>query len=393
MPPKTRKQSGDINPDVVFPLLDKFQHPTMLPTIKSVIGVLQSKTAGGKAQTSHDDAVREVAKLVFSKWFHDTVYCIALHAVVKRIRKIWEIFREGRKRFNAGRNSGPAIDAYSDLVADADKLFDIGPGTLKTENLRQARVTKCFEEWGVAMTEQEYEYYEDQKTERRRHCDHGVDPVWYCAMMRQERLKRRQEEYRKQQEEQFAFKDMEEITNMLREEMGPLSSTDTSIETPEKPRNTRSSATLATESSSKKRKLFIDNREASSESIDFPKDLAHIRHSERNVRNELYLTVATLLGHGLSFNEAMHAVVDVGNGMFLRKWKHPDKESETYDLDTLPVISNILYNVDLIEAETLSFAVDKITEAKGCLQNKKKTYKMKFSNRGGGGKNKKMHKI
>ena len=92
MPPKTRKQSGDINPDVVFPLLDKFQHPTMLPTIKSVIGVLQSKTAGGKAQTSHDDAVREVAKLVFSKWFHDTVYCIALHAVVKRIRKIWEIF-------------------------------------------------------------------------------------------------------------------------------------------------------------------------------------------------------------------------------------------------------------------------------------------------------------
>jgi len=61
MPPKTRKQSGDINPDVVFPLLDKFQHPTMLPTIKSVIGVLQSKTAGGKAQTSHDDAVREVA--------------------------------------------------------------------------------------------------------------------------------------------------------------------------------------------------------------------------------------------------------------------------------------------------------------------------------------------
>ena len=373
MPSRTRAQSGDINPDVVFPLLDKFQHPTKLPTNKSVIGVLKSKTAGGKVQTRHEDAVREVAKLVYSKWFHDTVYCIHLHAVVKRIQKTWDIFREGRKRFNAGRKTGPAIDAYSALVEQADNLFDIGLDTLKTETLKQACVARCRDEWGVTMTEQEHEYYQDQKTERRRFCDHGVDPVWYCAMMRHKRLKRREEEYRRQQEEQFAFKDMEEITKMLQEEMGSVSSTDTSVETPKKPRQSTSSATTDTELSSNKKRLFIDNRENSSVSSDFPQHLAHIRHSERHVRDEVYLTVATLLGHGLSFKEAMHAIVDVGNGMFLRSWKHPDNESEAYDLDTMPDIKSIRYNVDLIEAETLSFAVDKISVAKERLQNCLKT--------------------
>ena len=101
MPPKTRNESRDINPDVIFPSLDKFQHPTKLPTNKSVIGVLQSLTSGGAVRTRHDDAAREVAKLVYSKWFHDTVYCIHLNAVFKRIKKMWETFREGRKRFNA----------------------------------------------------------------------------------------------------------------------------------------------------------------------------------------------------------------------------------------------------------------------------------------------------
>ena len=92
MPPKTRKQYGDINPDVIFPLLDQFVHPTMLPVYKSVIGVLQSLTAGGKAQTRHEDAVREVAKLVISKWFHDSIFCLALDTVVDRIRKILDFF-------------------------------------------------------------------------------------------------------------------------------------------------------------------------------------------------------------------------------------------------------------------------------------------------------------
>ena len=186
--------------------------------------------------------------------------------------------------------------------------------------------------------------------------------------MRRERLKMRQEDYRQQQKEQFAYKDIDSIEKILTEEMGLLSSTDTSPDTPAK-EATRSSSSLATPaasvsaSASKKRKLFIDNSEVEESSI-FPQELAHIRHSEKKIKDEFYLTVATLLGHGLSLREACHAVVDVGNGLFRRKWKHPDRESQSYDLDTLPVISSILANVNLVEAETLSFAVDKISEAK-----------------------------
>ena len=370
MPPKTRHQSGDINPDVEFPVLDQFQRPTQLPTYKSVIGVLQSLTAGGKVNCSHDEAVREVAKQLYAKWFHDTVYCVALNTIQDRLRKDWEIFREGRKRFHAGRMTGKSIDAFKELAEKKDRLYDIGyetvKGIKKAGTLKQACVDRCELEWGVKMSNKEHEYYEDQKSERRLECDHGVDPVWYHGIMRQERLKRRQEDYIQQQKEQFAFKDLDTIEKILTEEIGTLSSTDTSPDTPVK-LATRSSSSFATpvqESSSKKRKLFIDNRQSQAESSEFPKDLAHLRHSERKVKDEVYLTIASLMGHGLSFKEAMHAIVDVGNGMFQRKWKHPDRDSEAYDLDTLPEIPNILAKVNLIEAETLSLAVDKIEEAK-----------------------------
>ena len=48
MPPKTRKQSGDIHPDVVFPPMEKFLHPFKLPANKSIIGVLQTLLFTGR---------------------------------------------------------------------------------------------------------------------------------------------------------------------------------------------------------------------------------------------------------------------------------------------------------------------------------------------------------
>ena len=51
-------------------------------------------------------------------------------------------------------------------------------------------------------------------------CDRQVDPVWYYATMRRERQRQRVEEYRKQREEQFKFKNLEEITDILTAEMG-----------------------------------------------------------------------------------------------------------------------------------------------------------------------------
>ena len=174
---KTRNQSGGIDPAIVFPSLTEFQNRSQLPTIKSVIGMLQSLTA---ARVSHDDAVREVSKLVYCKWFHDTVYCLQLVSIVRKMKKIWDVFREGRKRF-ASSQAGKAIEEYKKLVEDADKLFDVGAVTIEQK-------AKCKDDWNITMNEVEHRYYEDQKTVRRMECDKKVDPQWYYTVMRRERM-------------------------------------------------------------------------------------------------------------------------------------------------------------------------------------------------------------
>ena len=109
MPPKTRHSSGGIDPNVLFPAMTSFLHPTKLPVIKSVIGVMRHLMAGGKARMSVKEAVREVAKRVYAKWFHDTIYCISLSTIVDRLEKMWNVFKEGNKRFNAGLLDGKAV--------------------------------------------------------------------------------------------------------------------------------------------------------------------------------------------------------------------------------------------------------------------------------------------
>ena len=115
MPPKTRKSSGGIDPNVLFPPLEDFQHPTKLPVHKSVLGVMRHLMAGGKAQMTVNEATREVAKRVYAKWFHDTVYCISLSSIVYRLEKLWKTFKEGSKRFSAGRLDSQTVKVLKSL--------------------------------------------------------------------------------------------------------------------------------------------------------------------------------------------------------------------------------------------------------------------------------------
>ena len=105
MPPKTRANSGSIEPEVLFPSVPNFVPSLQLPTVRSVIGVMRHLTA---AKVAHDKAVREVSKLLSAKWFHDTVYCIPVNGIKRTLENVWMTFREGRKRLSAGR-SGKAV--------------------------------------------------------------------------------------------------------------------------------------------------------------------------------------------------------------------------------------------------------------------------------------------
>ena len=105
MPPKTRANSGSIEPEVLFPSVPNFVPSSQLLTVRSVIGVMRHLTA---AKVAHDKAVREVSKLLSAKWFHDTMYCIPVNGIKRTLENVWVTFREGRKRLSAGR-SGKAV--------------------------------------------------------------------------------------------------------------------------------------------------------------------------------------------------------------------------------------------------------------------------------------------
>ena len=81
------------------------------------------------------------------------------------------------------------------------------------------------------------------------------------------------------------------------------------------------------------------------------------------MKEEFYQTVASLSGAGLSLQEASSAVVLVGNGLFGRSWKTSD-ETNILDADTTPTKKHMREANRLIEAQSLSLALEKVEDQK-----------------------------
>ena len=70
-------------------------------------------------------AAREVAKEVYSKYFHDSVYCHSFETIVRRVEGLWKDYKEGRKRLNGnGKESWDrgVVQKYNELVKEKDSL-------------------------------------------------------------------------------------------------------------------------------------------------------------------------------------------------------------------------------------------------------------------------------
>ena len=166
-----------------------------------------------------NSACREVAKEVYCKYYHDTVYCISFEAIVKRLEKLVALFWEGKKRINQkGKENSKAAKEYKDLIAKKETLFDVSTDDNK-------RKEKCEEEWGIKMGELEKIYLADQRGERKMECcNKAPDLVWYRAIMVAERLRVRQDEdYVRQRNKDFRGKSLDQINVLLREQ-GVISS-------------------------------------------------------------------------------------------------------------------------------------------------------------------------
>ena len=104
---KLTRNSVITPPDVAFPHVEKFS--TRLPTYGEVIGVLRKIVEDTKTNIRLRDALNTVANMVYSKYHHDTIYCISFAAILKRIEKDWETFKKGKVRCLSGKTTGSEI--------------------------------------------------------------------------------------------------------------------------------------------------------------------------------------------------------------------------------------------------------------------------------------------
>ena len=117
-PKRSRRLSGEpaLYENIQFPELTKFNPPDKLPTIASVIGRLRYLMGGGKKNMEKERALREVAKEVEAKYYHDTIYCKSLATIIKELRTIWTSYSEGKKVAKAGKITQTKAKAYICLL-------------------------------------------------------------------------------------------------------------------------------------------------------------------------------------------------------------------------------------------------------------------------------------
>ena len=96
---RSRNRSGGplLDPEVVFPPLKKYVPGSQLPTNGSVISMVRFMLLGGGGGRGVTMSVclREVAKQVYSKYYHDTVYCVSISTIQRRLKELMEVFNQG----------------------------------------------------------------------------------------------------------------------------------------------------------------------------------------------------------------------------------------------------------------------------------------------------------
>ena len=80
----------------------------------------------GSGRVTTNMAAREVAKRVYAKYYHDTVFCVSLSTIQRRVEGIWKQFIEGRKRYGqTGKENLLSVKQYKELFHTKSELFHV----------------------------------------------------------------------------------------------------------------------------------------------------------------------------------------------------------------------------------------------------------------------------
>ena len=339
---KFTRNSEIPDPDVVFPRLEAFRQPTMLPTNGDVIGVMRGLMLSGDGKRmGAEEVLNKVTKMVYERYKHDTVYCVQFTVIKRRLKRNYEIVKEARKRL-VNQSRGECKQEYLDLAKNSGKLFEVS-------DVSDVRAKECAKEFGVTMSKNEREYLEDQKTERRWWCSKkSLDPVWVRSQERKEREEVREAEWCNEKDNLFVEVEDSEVVVSEEESSNEVEVSQSVREEP------------CVSGKKKMKRKFIQGEENLQDEM--PAKWRHIRTSEKKVKDEVYECIADLQGRGMSIQEAQHAVVRCSK-LFGRTWKVLGEDEQSFDVDTLPHEKNMRTAMKQVEAKALSLVVDEILDS------------------------------
>ena len=80
----------------------------------------------GSGVVTTNMAVNEVSKQVYSKYYHDTVYCLSVRSITRKIENLWKLIKEGKKRSKEKeRQDTSVVKDYKKLFDTKHDLFDV----------------------------------------------------------------------------------------------------------------------------------------------------------------------------------------------------------------------------------------------------------------------------
>ena len=169
--------------------------PTKKDIIQNMLYLLRPQRAG-QAQRSKDDASHLLAQLLHDHWIYCNIYTIHGKHIHKHIFALYKEFLslcQTRK----GRRNKRYFQNVEDFNKQADRLFDV---FCRDEAVRNRH--------GLKMTDTEFKFLDDQRSDRKMFCEDFVDRKWITMDCRSNNLQSLEDRRQDAESEMNPNKDM-----------------------------------------------------------------------------------------------------------------------------------------------------------------------------------------